>query len=95
MKGNLDDVTEYLNKMYGPFIQKVVTDPEDDELVVVYGKDVFGVSHWRFYIWMMGECTELEIDDGYCVTNTEIEFFHKVYQKIETIADIYHKEYYN
>ena len=55
MKGNLDDVTEYLNKMYGAFIQKVVTDPEDDELVVVYGKDVFGDSHWRLYIWMMGE----------------------------------------
>ena len=92
MKGNLEGVTKYLDKMYGSYIQKVVVDPEDDELVVVYGKDVFGVSHWRFYIWMMGECTELEIDDGYCVTNTEIEFFHKVYQKIETIADIYHKE---
>ena len=92
MRGNLEDVTEYLNKMYGAFIQKVETDPEDYELVVVYGKDNFDNSHWRFYIYMIGECTELEIDDGYCVTNTEIEFFHKVYQKIETIADIYHKE---
>ena len=95
MKGNLEDVSEYLNRMDGGFSQKVVTDPEEDELVVVYGEDVFGDSRCRLYIWMVGECTELEIDDGYCVTNTEIEFFHKVYQKIETIADIYHKEYYN
>ena len=67
-------------------------DPEDDELVVVYGQDSFGNSHWRFYIYMIGLCTELEIDDGYCVDNGDIEFFNKVYQEIETIADIYHKE---
>lgn len=95
MRGNLEDVAEYLNKMYGDFIQKVDTDPEDYEVVVVYGKDVLGGSHWRLYIYMMAECTELYIDDDYYVTNYDIEFFHKVYQKIETIADIYHKEYYN
>ena len=92
MKGNLSDVEEYLKKMYGAFIQKVVTDPEDDELVVVYGKDNFDDSHWRFYIYMIGERTELEIDDGYCVRDYDIEFFNKVYQEIDTITDIYHKK---
>ena len=37
MKGNLEGVAKYLDKMYGQFIQKVEVDPEDDELVVVYG----------------------------------------------------------
>ena len=41
MKGNLEGVTKYLDKMYGRYIQKVEVDPEDDELVVVYGKDNF------------------------------------------------------
>ena len=92
MKGNLEGVVKYLDKMYGHFIQTVMRDPEDDELVVVYGQDSLGHSHWRFYIYMIGLCTELEIDDGYCVDNGDIEFFNKVYQEIETIADIYHKE---
>lgn len=92
MKGNLEGVVKYLDNMYGQFIQKVVVDPEDDEVVVVYGKDSFDNSHWRFYIYMIGERTELEIDDGYCVCNYDIEFFNKVYQDIETITDIYHKK---
>lgn len=91
MKGNLGEVVKYLDKMYGKFIQTVMRDPGDDELVVVYGQDNFGNSHWRFYIYMVGKSTELEIDDGYCVDNDDIEFFNKVYQEIETIADIYHK----
>lgn len=92
MKGDLEGVVKYLDNMYGKFIQTVMRDPEDDELVVVYGQDSFGDSHWRFYIYMIGLCTELEIDDGYCVNNGDIEFFNKVYQEIETIADIYHKK---
>lgn len=91
MKDNLEGVVKYLDNMYGRYIQTVMRDPEDDELVVVYGQDNFGNSHWRFYIYMIGLCTELEIDDGYCVDNGDIEFFNKVYQEIETIADIYHK----
>lgn len=90
MKSNLEGVVKYLDNMYGRYIQKVVVDPEDDELIVVYGQDIFGNTHWRFYIYMIGLCTELEIDDGYCVRNTEIEFFNQVYQEIETISDIYH-----
>ena len=31
MKGNLEGVSKYLDKMYGRYIQKVVIDPEDDE----------------------------------------------------------------
>lgn len=91
MKGNLEGVAKYLDKMYGQFIQKVEVDPEDDELVVVYGKDNFDDSHWRFYIYMIGERTELEIDDGYCVRDYDIEFFNKVYQEIDEISYIYHK----
>ena len=89
---NLEGVVKYLDNMYGSYIQKVMLDPEDDEQVVVYGQDSFGNSHWRFYIYMIGLCTELEIDNGYCVDNNDIEFFNKVYQEIETIADIYHKK---
>lgn len=91
MKGNLEGVVKYLDNMYGRYIQTVMRDPEDSETVVVYGQDNFGDSHWRFYIYMISERTELEIDDGYCVDNGDIEFFNKVYQEIETIADIYHK----
>ena len=89
---NLEGVVKYLDNMYGSYIQKVMLDPEDDEQVVVYGQDSFGNSHWRFYIYMIGLCTELEIDNKYCVDNNDIEFFNKVYQEIETIADIYHKK---
>lgn len=92
MKGNLEGVVKYLDDMYGRWIQTVMPDPEDGELVVVYGQDNFSNSHWRFYIYMVAKCTELEIDDGYCVDNDDIEFFSKVYQEIDTIADIYHKK---
>ena len=92
MKGNLEGVVKYLDNMYGQFIQKVVVDPEDDELVIVYGKDSLDNSHWRVYIYMISERTELEIDDGYCVCDYDIEFFNKVYQEIETITDIYHRK---
>ena len=92
MKGNLEGVVKYLYNMYGNFIQTVMRDPEDDEVIVVYGKDNLDNSHWRFYIYMISERTELEIDDGYCVCDYDIEFFNKVYQEIETIADIYHKK---
>lgn len=91
MKGNLGEVVKYLDKMYGKFIQTVMRDPEDDEVVVVYGQDNFGNSHWRFYIYMLDCSTELEIDDGYCVDNEDIEFFNNVYQNIEEISGIYHK----
>lgn len=92
MKGNLEGVVKYLDDMYGRWIQTVMPDPEDGELIVVYGQDNFGNSHWRFYIYMVAKCTELEIDDGYYVDNDDIEFFNKVYQEIDTIADIYHKK---
>ena len=91
MKGDLESVVKYLDNMYGKFIQTVMRDPEDDEVVVVYGQDSFGNSHWKFYIYMVGLCTELEIDNGHCVDNEDIEFFNKVYQEIDTIAEIYHK----
>ena len=90
--GNLEGVSKYLDKMYGLFIQKVMIDPEDDELVVVYGQDSGGHSHWRFYIYMIGGFTELEVDEGYCVNNDDIEFFNKVYKKIDIITDIYHNK---
>ena len=86
---NLEGVVKYLDKMYGDFIQTVMR--EDEETVVVYGRNTLGDSHWRFYIYMIGLCTELEIDEGYCVNQSDIEFFNDVYQHIEEIADIYHK----
>ena len=92
MKGNLEGVVKYLDKMYGHFIQTVMRDPEDDELVVVYGQDCGGHSHWRFYIYMIGGFTELEVDEGYCVNNDDIEFFNKVYKKIDIITNIYHNK---
>ena len=78
MKGNFEGVVTYLDKIYGRHIKKVVVDPEDDEVVVVYGKDNFDDSHWRFYIYMLGERTELEIDDGYGVRDYDIEVVDKV-----------------
>lgn len=88
---NLEGVVKYLDKMYGSFIQTVMADPEDKETVVLYGRDGMGNSHWRFYIHMVGLCTELEVDDGYCVNQRDIRFFNDVYDNIEEIADIYHK----
>ena len=35
MKGNLEGVVKYLDNMYGNFIQTVMRDPEDDEVIVV------------------------------------------------------------
>lgn len=89
---NLEGVMKYLDGMYGNFIQTVMRDPDDEELVVVYGQGVLGNSHWRFYIYMVGLCTELEVDEGYCVNQNDIEFFHNVYEHIEEIAGIYHKK---
>lgn len=88
---NLEGVVKYLDGMYGDFIQTVMRDPDDEELVVVYGQGVLGNSHWRFYIYMVGLCTELEVDEGYCVNQSDIEFFHNVYEHIEEIAGIYHQ----
>lgn len=88
---NLEGVVKYLDGMYGNFIQTVMRDPDDEELVVVYGQGALGDSHWRFYIYMVGLCTELEVDEGYCVNQSDIEFFHNVYEHIEEIAGIYHR----
>lgn len=85
--GNLKGMFEYLVKQDSDFCKSRIKGigEEKEEEVVIRGE------HWRFYIYMVSGLTDLEIDDGYCVNQFDIEFFNNVYQDIENISDIYHK----
>lgn len=82
---NLNNVIKFLNKDHFADEIKSVQN-EDEETIMVCGE------HWTLYMYMIGLDIELEVEDGHCVDQYDIEFFNRVYQEIEEISRIYHKD---
>jgi hypothetical protein len=77
------EVMQYLDHKYDYEYDSIME--EEKDIVLVCGR------HWQMRLYMIGLRLEVEVDKGYYIDEYDIEFFHKVNQDIEEIADLYHK----